>query len=149
MKKNKNNIVSSVSEHLVPVIESLGYILWDLEYVKEGADMVLRIIIDHENVTSAVNPVLDETDMIECSYRLEVSSPGIERALKRPEHFLSSIGKLVEISLYTPHNQSKIISGILKEYTKEKAVLECDNEEVSIDESNIAKAHTVFDWNNK
>lgn len=158
MKKNKNSIVSSVSGHLVPVIESLGYMLWDIEYVKEGADMVLRIIIDHENgisisdcekVTSAVNPILDETDLIECAYRLEVSSPGIERALKRPEHFLSSVGKLVELSLYTPLNQSKTISGILKEYSKDRTVIECNNEEISIDASNIAKAHTVFDWNSK
>ena len=91
MKKNSKGVVGAVAKIAEPLVESLGYFLWDVEYVKEGADMYLRITIDSEEgitiedcekVHRAIDPLLDEADPIEEAYHLEISSPGIERELK-------------------------------------------------------------------
>lgn len=85
--------------------------LWDVVYEKEGGAWFLRILIDKEGgigledceaFTRAINPLLDEADPIEGNYYLEVSSPGIERLLRKPLHFASSIGKRVLIRLIRP-----------------------------------------------
>ena len=84
MAKGSKNVVSVVREALEPVITELGYRLWDLEYVKEGAEYFLRFTIDSddgitiddcEKVHRTIDPLLDELDPIEGSYNLQVSSP--------------------------------------------------------------------------
>ena len=92
----RKSVALHVRELVAPTADELGLKLWDVEYVKEGADYVLRITIDSdEGITiddcerfhRAIDPVIDEDDPIENSYKLEVSSPGVERVLTRPEHF--------------------------------------------------------------
>ena len=94
------NIAEKVEALIRPCISELGYRIWDVEYVKEGAEWYLRVTIDSddgigiddcERVSRAINPIIDEADPIEDFYYLEVSSPGIERVLRRPEHFAASI----------------------------------------------------------
>ena len=94
MKKSTKNIASTVRELIAPTAESLGLILWDVEYVKEGTEWYLRVTIDtEEGVTiedcekmhRAIDPLLDEADPIEGSYTFEVSSAGADRVLKKPE----------------------------------------------------------------
>ena len=89
-------IAERVREIITPTADELGYYLWDVEYVKEGADYILRVTIDNdegitiddcERMTRAIDPILDEHDPIPDSYLLEVSSPGIERELTRDDHF--------------------------------------------------------------
>ena len=79
-----------------PIVEQLGCSIWDVEYVREGADWFLRIYLDKpggvtiddcEAVSRAIDPVLDEKDPIENSYTFEVCSAGLERVLKRPRDF--------------------------------------------------------------
>lgn len=95
-KNSTQGTASAVRELIEPTVTELGYDIWDVEYVKEGADMHLRITIDSEDgididdcekVHRAIDPLIDEADPIEESYLLEVSSPGIERRLRTPEHF--------------------------------------------------------------
>ena len=90
------NISDAVGQLLEPVINTLGYRVWDVEYVKEGANMYLRVTIDKdgtididdcEKVHRGINTILDENDPIPDAYILEVSSPGVERTLRRREHF--------------------------------------------------------------
>jgi ribosome maturation factor RimP len=101
-----------------PVAESLGYFIWDVEYVKEGARQILRITIDTEadegitiedceKMHRAIDPVLDEADPIESAYYLEVSSPGIERELKYDFHFLACEDWDVEVKLYAPDEKGR------------------------------------------
>ena len=96
--KQKKNIAGLVSEIALPLAKEFGYDLWDVEYVKEGADMILRITIDTdaeggitiddcEKMHRAIDPLLDELDPIEESYMLSVSSPGVERELTKPMHY--------------------------------------------------------------
>ena len=108
-KNSTQGTASAVRELIEPTVTELGYDIWDVEYVKEGADMHLRITIDSEDgididdcekVHRAIDPLIDEADPIEESYLLEVSSPGIERRLRTPEHFLACIGETVNLKLF-------------------------------------------------
>lgn len=114
------NIEEKVEELVKPKIESLGYRLYDVEYSKEGKDYFLRIYIDNEKginltdcekVTGEINDILDEADYIKTEYFLEVSSPGIERILRKDSHLEENIGTDVEIKLFKPIiDKEKIIT---------------------------------------
>ena len=151
----KRNVVSVVRELAAPVCEECGVALWDVEFAKEGADFVLRITIDKEGgvsiddcerVNRAIDPLLDEADPIETSYKLEVSSPGIERTLSRPEHFAASIGADVELSLYAPYEGSRKVRGKLAAYEDGDITLTVGEDAVKFMKADVAKARTVFEW---
>lgn len=155
IEKQKKNIAGVVRDLLQPVADEFGYMLWDVEYVKEGAEMVLRITIDKEEgididdcekMHRAIDPLLDEADPIEVSYRLEVSSPGVERTISRPEHFECCMGEKVEAKLYAPINGAKKITGILAAADEKTFTLDIEGEEVTLEKSACAKLATVFEW---
>ena len=134
-------------------IESLGYDLYDVEYSKEGKNYFLRIFIDSpkgidlndcEKVNDGINELLDQADYIKEQYFLEVSSPGIERILRKDKHLEQNIGKEVNIKLFKKdENGKKEYQGILKQYNEEKIELE---EEITIERKNIAQIKTVYNW---
>ena len=156
MEKQKKNIAAAVRELIAPTVESLGYMIWDVEYVKEGADMILRITIDKadgidiedcEKVSRAIDPIIDGADPIEVSYRMEVSSPGIERVLTRPEHFEACIGEKVEVKLYAPLDGKKQLTGKLAAADDRTVTIEAEEAgELVLEKSAVAKISTVFDW---
>ena len=160
MKNNSGkNIASTVRELVTPIAEEMGYFIWDVEFVKEGADKYLRITLDNEegiNINDcesfhrAIDPVLDEADPISESYILEVSSPGIERELKYPEHIDACEGWDVEVKLYAPRNGSKQYRGVLVGYDEEGCiVIEAGEERISFKPEEIAKIATYFDFSNQ
>ena len=113
---NLANIEERVEKLLKPTIEKIGYDLYDVEYAKEGKNYFLRIFIDKpqgidlkdcEKVNDAINNLLDEADYIKEQYFLEVSSPGIERILRKDEHLEQNILKEVEIKLFRPIEKQK------------------------------------------
>ncbi|MBQ9760731.1 MAG: ribosome maturation factor RimP [Clostridia bacterium] len=121
MKKN-GGVVGAVRKIAEPLAEELGYVLWDVEYEKQGADMYLRITIDSEEgitlddcerMHRAIDPLLDEEDPIEDAYHLEISSPGIERELKNDMHINACTGWDVEVRLYAPLDGAKSYTGTL------------------------------------
>ena len=134
-------------------IESLGYDLYDVEYSKEGKNYFLRIFIDSpkgidlndcEKVNDGINELLDQADYIKEQYFLEVSSPGIERILRKDKHLEQNIGKEVNIKLFKKdENGKKEYQGILKQYNEEKIELE---EEITIERKNIAQIKTIYEW---
>ena len=155
MEKQKKNIAGTVRDLVSPVADSLGYMLWDVEYVKEGADMILRITIDKpegvdiedcEKMARAVDPIIDEADPIEVSYKMEVSSPGIERSLPRPAHFTACMGEKIEVKLYAPIDGKKQIVGILTAADEKTVTVTVDEDTVVLEKSAVAKVSTVFDW---
>ena len=157
MKKGAKNIASAVNELLLGIINELGYVLWDVEYVKEGSEYYLRITIDNEEgitiddcekVHRAIDPVLDEADPIEDSYHLEVSSPGIERELKYDWHFEAFAGSTVEVKLYAPLDGSKSMVGELVSKTSDGVCVNVQGENVILPDDKIAKVQTVFDFDN-
>ncbi len=121
---------------LEPIVASNGCEIYDVEYVKEGSDWYLRAyidkpegvnIIDCENVSRAFSEKLDEEDFIPDAYILEVSSPGLGRALKKDRHLEKSLGEEVEVKTYKPIDRQKEFTGILKAYDKDTITIEMEN----------------------
>ena len=158
MKKSTGNIAQTVRALAEPVAEALGYFLWDVEFVKEGARRILRLTIDTESdegitiddcekMHRAIDPVLDEADPIEEAYYLEVSSPGLERELRTDEHIRACEGWEVEVRLFAPIDGSKVFVGFLGALDEEKdgIVLEIsEGHAIRFPRSAVAKITTVF-----
>lgn len=121
--KNKMNVTEKkVYDLAVPIAETLGLELWDIRFQKEGASYYLRIIIDSpdgvgiddcENMSRAIDPVLDEADPISCSYCLEVSSPGLARPLTREQHYEYAMGMEVRVHTIRPIDNERDFTGTL------------------------------------
>ena len=150
-----NNIENKVQGLLEEIIQNLGYNLYDVEYVKEGKDYYLRITIDKEDginiqdcekVNDGINDILDQADIIKEQYYLEVSSPGLERVLRKDTHFLAQIGKKVNVNLFKPIDKKKEFQGILKEYNSSSIVIETEENDMEINLKDIALVKTVFDF---
>lgn len=158
MKKSGGIIASTVRALAEPIARDLGYELWDVEYVKEGADYYLRIEIDSERgitlddcekMHRAIDPVLDEADPIDDAYHLEVSSCGIERELKTDRHILACVGWRVEIRLYAAVNGVKVWTGILAGLDDSGAILldaDPDGERHAFQKEKVASVRTVYDF---
>ena len=155
MKKSEGHISELVSNLVEDSVRNLGYDLWDVEYEKDGPDWFLRIIIDSpdgimledcEKVHRAIEPLIDEADPVKDSYYLEVSSPGIERELKKEKHILASVGQQVDVKLFTAYEGKKQFRGELKGYTDGCVVIGSDAGDRTIPEKQISKIMTVFDF---
>ena len=108
-----------------PIAAREGCGIWDVEYVKEAGEWFLRVYIDREGgvdldcceaVSRALSDALDEADPIQGSYTFEVSSAGLDRALKRPEHFAQCLGQTVDLRLYRPVDGGRERTGELTGY---------------------------------
>lgn len=152
--------IESVCEELVhPIIDSFGFELVDVEYVKEGSNYYLRVYADKEGgitiddcvaVSRELNPLLDayEKDMKD-PYILEVSSPGLLRPLKKDKDFARNLGKMVEIKLFKPLPDSKIKefeAELVSCNEKEIEVLLEDDSQLVIERSNLALVRLAFDF---
>lgn len=125
MAKGKGgNTVAAVWEIAKPIAETLGLEIWDIRFVKEGADWFLRIFIDKEdgisiedceNMSRAIDKPLDDADPIEQSYCLEVSSPGIERELTREAHFEACKGEKIKVKFIRAVDGKREFNGILED----------------------------------
>ena len=157
MKKSNRGIVGAVKKIAEPLAEELGYFLWDVEYVKEGADMYLRITIDSEDgitiddcekMHRAIDPLLDESDPIEDAYHLEVSSPGIERDLKNEMQITACEGWNVEVRLYAPIDGAKSYLGELVGLDAEEKniIIKTEEGERSFPRTAVASLKTRYDF---
>lgn len=121
---------------LAPIVAANGCEIYDVEYVKEGSDWYLRAyidkpegvsIVDCETVSRAFSDQLDQEDFIPDAYILEVSSPGLGRALRKDRHLEKSLGEEVEVKIYKPVEQHKEFVGILKAFDKETVTIEVES----------------------
>ena len=140
-------ITDQVAAFAQPIVEEHGCSLWDVEYLREGSDYILRLYIDKEGgvdisdceaISRAVDPILDEKDPIPGSYQFEVCSSGLERALKRPQDFERFLGSPITVKLYRPHNGLKEIPGILRGYEDGRVTVEAGKETITFEKSQVA-----------
>ncbi len=148
------NIEDRVENLLKTKITDLGYELYDVQYVKEGKDYFLRIFIDKkegidlndcEKVSDEINGLLDEANYIKEQYFLEVSSPGVERVLRKDKHLEENIGKEVEIKLFKQIEGKKEYAGILKKYNNDIIQIE-SGEDLEIERKNISLIKIKYNW---
>ena len=150
-----SKIEEQVEKLVKDKIENLGYDLYDVEYVKEGPNYYLRIYIDNEKgidlndcekVSNEINDLLDILDCIKEQYFLEISSPGIERILRKDKHLKQNIGKQVEIKLFKKDEKgNKNYIGELIDFDSEKITIDSNNE---IERKNISQIKTIYEWGN-
>lgn len=153
----KTEIEQHCTELVTPIIDSGGFELVDVEYVKEGADFYLRVYADKPGgitiddcvtISRALEEKLDAADKIKDAYILEVSSPGLTRPLKKEKDFARSIGKLVEIKLYKAVNGMKELTGVLESFTEASVTIMLDDadthEELTINRKEISMIRLAF-----
>ncbi len=156
MAQNQKNVAQTVRELAQPLADEFGYILWDVEFVREGAQRILRITIDSEEginiddcekMHRAIDPILDEVDPIDLAYCLEVSSPGIERELRTDAHIEACVGADVEVRLFAPKDGSRVYTGELLPLDEEgRVVISTANGNISFERSAVSKIKTVFEF---
>ncbi|MCF0228742.1 MAG: ribosome maturation factor RimP [Parasporobacterium sp.] len=155
---SKQSIEAKTEELLTPVLEEMAFELVDVEYVKEGADYYLRAYIDKdggitvndcEAVSRRLEVLLDAEDFISGGYILEVSSPGLTRALKKEKDYIRNIGRPVEVHTFKPVDGVKEFIGDLLRYDKDTVVLDVgqeEPEEAVIPRDNISMIRQYFEF---
>lgn len=149
----KTEIEQYCTELVMPIIEENQFELYDVEYVKEGADYYLRVYADKEGginiddcvlISRALEAKLDGEDKIKEAYILEVSSPGLTRPLKKENDFKRSIGKLVEVKLYKAIDKVKEFEGVLEAYTNDTVTIVVDNKNIVLNRNDISMIRLAF-----
>jgi ribosome maturation factor RimP len=143
--------VQAVIAHQLEGIEVV-----DLEEAGSRIHRIIRLYVDrpggvtHEvcaRVSEVVGQALDQIDYADGPYSLEVSSPGIERVLKKREHFEAQLGNKVYVKTFAPVGGRKVWQGILREVRGDGIVVVDGAHEAEIGLANVAKAHLVFEFN--
>lgn len=152
----KRNTADVVSELVAPYAKELGFELYDVEYVKEGADYFLRIFIDKpdgaissddcEKMSRAIDPVLDEADPIPDSYYLEVSSVGLDRPLKKQKDFERFNGQQIEVRLFKAEDGVKEFVGTLSGYEDGVFTVDCGDatRTVALKDASLVRPYIDF-----
>ncbi len=140
---------------LLPITQQFGVSIYDVEYVKEGADYYLRAyidkpegvnIIDCENVSRALSAELDKEDFIPDAYILEVSSPGLGRSLKKDKHLAASMGAEVEVKLFKAQDKCKEFVGNLEAFDESTLTINMEGTSRSFNRSDIALVRLTLDF---
>ena len=143
------NAAERVYSLIEETVKQQGVTLWDVRFLKEGANWYLRVFIDSENgigiddctnVSHAIDPIIDEADPIDKSYYLEVCSPGIERELTRDWHFEWAKGKKVKLRLYKAVDGKKEFKGILSDVI-DSLTLTAESGDSSFSKEAVSKAY--------
>ncbi|SET40585.1 ribosome maturation factor RimP [Salinibacillus kushneri] len=153
--------VTDTTEELVqPILDDMNLELVDTEFVKEGKNWFLRVYVDKEGgvdieecgkVSEALSEKLDEVEPIKDPYYLEVSSPGVERPLKKKKDFVDHVGENIYVKVYKAIDGEKEFEGKLRSFENDIVNLEVQvktrtkNVEIPFDQ--IAKAHLAVTFN--
>ena len=143
------NVAERVYSLIEETVKNEGVTLWDVRFLKEGANWYLRVFIDKPEgisiddctaVSHAIDPIIDEADPIDKSYFLEVCSPGIERELTRPWHYEAVLGEKIKIKLYKALDGKKEFTGLLKT-SGDTLIIETETGEISFPKETVSKAY--------
>ena len=148
-------IEERIEELVTEPINKLGYRVYDVMYVKEGRDNYLRIFIDNdegislddcEKVNNEITDMLDDANIIKEQYFLEISSPGLERHIRKDKHLEKHINKEIDVRLFKPIEKQKEITGELKKFDTQTLTLLVENQEIIIERANISSMKRTFKW---
>ena len=149
------NIEEKVEMLIKPKVENIGYELYDVLYLKEGKNYILRIVIDNENgisledcekVNNEITDILDEADYIKEQYYLEVSSPGIERILRKKWQLEKYINSKVQVNLFKKdENGFKEYVGFLKQVEEDFLIINQDDVEYTVQRKDVSQVKTIYE----
>ncbi|WNQ14230.1 ribosome maturation factor RimP [Paenibacillus aurantius] len=148
-----SHIKAAVESMVTPYLEENGMELVDVEYVKEGSNWFLRVYVDKEGgididdcgrISEYLSVKLDENDPIPAAYFLEVSSPGAERPLKKPEDYRRAVDKHVFVTTYEPVDGLKEFEGKLLSYDDTGLVIQTGKKQHSIAREKVASARLAI-----
>lgn len=149
---SKGNVVNTIEEIVAPVIIDLGLELVDIQYIKEGGNWYLRVFIDKPGgigledcqlVSARIDPLLDEKDPIPQSYFLEVSSPGLERPLKKIADYERFTGERIKLTTFVPVEGKRKFMGKLVHASNHSVTLEFEGQNVVIPMDAVASARLM------
>ncbi len=157
LKEERERIEEKTKELIRDIVEEQGLRLFDVEYRPEGRGWTLRVIVDKfggvnigdlERLSRIISPMLDVEDYIPHSYNLEVTSPGLTRELKKPEHFAFFIGRLIKVITKEPIEGKREIVGFIEDIDQGilKVKIKKEDKVVHIPLSAIAKARLEVEW---
>ena len=150
----KAPVTQSVIELIEPGLLAKGLELVDVEFKKEGKNWVLRVFIDKEGgvtledcqkISGLVGDLIEVEEVIEPAYTMEVSSPGLNRVLKKEKDFIRFSGKKICVQCHAPLNGRKKFTGILKDFKNQSIRLEVDGQLQIISINRVAKANLVIE----
>ena len=150
-------VVEQIERLLAPILASLGLSLWELQFHKEGPKWMLRVFIDREQggvtledcetVSRDLGAALDVEDIVAHAFTLEVSSPGLDRTLTKPEHFVRFVGSSARIKTFQPINGEKVLRGKLQGFENGSIrLVQDDGAVLEIPLSGVSKASLEVDW---
>jgi ribosome maturation factor RimP len=151
---DRDRQITAIHDLVAPVLASLGLELFDLHFSGAGKGRRLSVVVDRDGgvdldtiatASQAITPVLDSEPTLSGSYVLEVTSPGIERPLRRPEHFRRAVGDTVSVKHHTDTGSQRV-RGTLTEVDDAGVVVDVDGDARHVAYADITDARTVFDW---
>lgn len=155
-KENTNEIIGKIEKIVLPVLKDLGLELVDVEYLQEGGYFYVRVYIefldkevsldDCAKVSTLVEDDIDK--IIDEKFFLEISSPGVERPLKKEKDYIRFTGNKIKVSLKHKLNDNKNFEGILEKFENETVTLDTEKEKLEIPFKEIRKANLVYEFKN-
>ncbi len=140
---------------ITPILDELGFELYDVEYVKEGSDYFLRAYIDKPGgitindcvaVSRRMNEILDREDYISEAYTFEVSSPGLDRPLKKDKDFQRNLGARVELKTFKPYDGMKEFTGILKAFDDDTVTITFEDGDFDFARKELSMIRPAIDF---
>lgn len=153
LKQEEGELIGRVWKLVEPVIADRAMEVLDIEYRRESIGWVLRIYLDSERgitaddcagISRVVGDLLDTADLIPVAYNLEISSPGIDRPLRKIEHFRKHIGDIIEVRTISPVQNRRNFKGSLKEASPEGLTVECESRDYAIGMELIERARLLY-----
>ncbi len=156
MEDRYQRVTRGVTELVEPILEDMGIELVDIEYVHHQGRWVLRLFIDKQggvtvddcaHVSGELGDLIDVKSFIDHSYVLEVSSPGVDRPIKREKDMVVSVGKKIKVKMAVPLKGRRHFTGFLRDFREGVLYLEVDGELVSLDWRQVDRANLVYEFN--
>jgi ribosome maturation factor RimP len=155
MSRNLPLVIKQVMELLEPILDERGYELVDVEYLSKHGKWILRIYIDKNGgitiddcaqVSGELGDLLDIKEVIRHEYVLEVSSPGVNRPLKKEKDFARAIGQKIKVTMSAPINGRRNFNGYLRAFQDQTLDLEIEGKRTSLPWQEIEKANLVYEF---